>query len=681
MFKISSFFLFMSIFLFANEAKEKVFLQLEPHSNKFIFSKEERLYLESKKQITACIDPNWMPFESFRGNEHIGLSSDYLKLFEKNLGISIDVIKTDTWSQTLEFAKKRVCDIIPLISKNKDREKYLNFTSPLIKTPIVIATKLNKIFVIDFKSISDKKIGIPKDYAIAKRLKQKYPYLNIIDVVTIKEGMEKVKKGELYGVIGSLAVVGYMLQREYLGELKINGKFEETLELSMGIRDDEKILADIFQKLINNISQNQYNNIFDRWVSTPIQDKTDYIMLFKIITFLIFILIAMLFFTLKQNKLKRKIDYQNIFLEKRVERATTEISKQNIDLTESVNNFQDIFDGTMEMIVFYDTNRKITNVNISCIKLLGYQYKSEIIGKDIMSFLPKDEYGLAKEKMAQEFAEPYELKLLKKDDSEIYTLTSAKYITYSGIKMRMLSIVDITELKQKEKQLLQQSKLAQMGDMVSMIAHQWRQPLNAISASSINLSLLSSMQMLEDAKVQEDSEFIQNQCQKMSETINTFMNFVKPSKDSKEFVLLHSIEAILSLMGTQLANHNIDVILESKEKNLSIVGYEDLLEQVIINILSNAKDAFEELKKEDKFIKITIDFIDKIPMIIIEDNAGGIPPEIAEKIFNPYFTTKEQGKGTGLGLYMSKDIMKKSFGGDLQYSATDDGSCFKIICK
>ncbi|MEA2098799.1 MAG: ATP-binding protein [Campylobacterota bacterium] len=239
----------------------------------------------------------------------------------------------------------------------------------------------------------------------------------------------------------------------------------------------------------------------------------------------------------------------------------------------------------------------------------------------------------------------------------------------------------LKDIRMKDEQLLQQSKLAQMGDMVSMIAHQWRQPLNAISASSINLSLLSSMGMLEDTKVQEDSEFVQNQCQKMSATIDTFINFVKPSKESKEFNFKHTIDSIMDIMGAQLANHNIEVSIESIDENLSMIGHEDLLEQVIINILANARDAFEDISIENKSIKIKIDSKGNIPIITIEDNAGGIPKNIADKIFNPYFTTKEQGKGTGLGLYMSKDIMKKSFAGDLKLENVEGGSCFTIICS
>ena len=232
---------------------------------------------------------------------------------------------------------------------------------------------------------------------------------------------------------------------------------------------------------------------------------------------------------------------------------------------------------------------------------------------------------------------------------------------------------------EKDQAILQQSKQAQMGEMIGMIAHQWRQPLNAISATSINLSLLDSMGMLEDGKLEQDSAFIQDQCQKMSETIDTFMNFVKPTRESQNFKLIHSIDAIMQIIGTQLKNHNIKTNTILSE-DLEVKGHEDLLEQVIINILSNARDAFLEQKDNDnKFINIEIYLEDDIPIISIEDNAGGIPKDIQNKIFNPYFTTKEQGKGTGIGLYMSLDIMQKSFSGDLKYSVTENGSKFKII--
>jgi len=238
----------------------------------------------------------------------------------------------------------------------------------------------------------------------------------------------------------------------------------------------------------------------------------------------------------------------------------------------------------------------------------------------------------------------------------------------------------IQKSKKQQEHLEQQSRLIQMGEMISMIAHQWRQPLNAISASSINLSLLSSMKILEDKQLQEDIKVIQNQCQKMSTTIETFMDFIKPPKDASEFKIIDVLESVLLIIAVQLKNKKIEVSVIEITKNGTLYGHYNLLEQVILNILSNSRDAFDEIDSENKFINITIDSVHNVPIIKIEDNAGGIAKDIATKIFNPYFTTKEQGKGTGMGLYSSIEIMKKSFKGNLIYKSLNKGSCFEIVC-
>jgi len=343
-----------------------------------------------------------------------------------------------------------------------------------------------------------------------------------------------------------------------------------------------------------------------------------------------------------------------------------------------------------------DLTGRIIKVSDAFCRISGYT-RDELIGKKHNIIRHKDMSGSIFEDMWHNVKKGKQwegrVKNLKKDggfywlDVKIEPIFNsfAMIESYTSIGVDVTNSVALHEEYEKnnknEKLIQNQGKLAQMGEMISMIAHQWRQPLNAISASSIKVSLLSQMGMIKDEDIHESSTFIQNQCQTMSETIETFMNFVKPSKESKEFELIDSINDILSIISTQFKNKNIEIVVEESKENIFIDGHEDLLEQVIINILSNARDAFDEIDISDKLINITIDIKDNMPIITIEDNAGGIPNKIAEKIFNPYFTTKEQGKGTGIGLYMSLDIMKKSFNGDLVYQPINNGSRFIIICK
>ncbi len=377
----------------------------------------------------------------------------------------------------------------------------------------------------------------------------------------------------------------------------------------------------------------------------------------------------------KNNRLKNF----NKILKQKVKEATQELREKN-------KTMNILLDTVMEAVIIWDENQQITNINKSVFNIFNYKKMEDIIGLNIFNILPEYEYDKVKKAFKEDNVNAYEIDLYRSDKSVFPALVKGSYTLINGKKYRISTVIDLTTVKEKDKQLLQQAKQAQMGEMISMIAHQWRQPLNAISATSINLSLMSSMGMLEDEKLQKDNEFIQEQCQKMSQTIDTFMNFVKPSQESKEFKIKHTIELIMKIMTTQLINHNIKVTMNYEDEDISLVGYEDLLEQVIINILSNARDAFNKIGNnistdtKEKIITIKVYKDENIPIIKIRDNAGGIPKDVKDKIFNPYFTTKEQGKGTGIGLYMSLDIMKKSFSGDIIYTNTDDGSIFEIRC-
>ena len=129
-------------------------------------------YLSNKKELKLCIGPDSMPFEDFGENgEYIGLTSDYYKIFSKNLNIPINVVPVKTWKESIDLAKDRKCDIISAM-QTEERKQYLNFTSPYLKTPVVIATNNDKPFISDFKDLTNEKIGVPKSYAYVEELKK-----------------------------------------------------------------------------------------------------------------------------------------------------------------------------------------------------------------------------------------------------------------------------------------------------------------------------------------------------------------------------------------------------------------------------------------------------------------------------------------------------------------------------
>ena len=268
-----------------------------------ILTKKEKKYLKDKKQITMCIDPHWMPFESFDKNGfHIGMSADYFKIFQNIIDTEIVPIQTKTWVESLEYSKNRKCDILSLAMQTPMRKEYLSFTTPYLKIPLVIATKIDVAFINDIKSLEDKKVGIPKGYAFAEVLKDKYPNLNIVEVQNVDEGLKKVNQGKLFGYIGTIASIGHEFQIGYNSELKIAGKFDEKWELSIAVRDDDQILLNILQKAVNSLDTKLQQEILNNWVSIKYEKGIDYTLVWKI---LIIGFIIIVFFIYREYLLKK----------------------------------------------------------------------------------------------------------------------------------------------------------------------------------------------------------------------------------------------------------------------------------------------------------------------------------------------------------------------------------------
>jgi signal transduction histidine kinase len=250
------------------------------------------------------------------------------------------------------------------------------------------------------------------------------------------------------------------------------------------------------------------------------------------------------------------------------------------------------------------------------------------------------------------------------------------------------------ELEEQQKMLLQQSKLAAMGEMIGAIAHQWRQPLNAVGVLVQELQLKIELDALKKDEAKALGEELQQYLEYMSKTIDDFRDFFKPSKQKAPFDILNAIEASLAITKKHLQNHDIDVTVD-KECNASnlqtgacayeVEGYESEFKQVLINIVNNAREAIAEQAESrdmrEKWIHIHVLRTEKELIITVQDNGGGIPEAILQDIFEPYHSTKYAQQGTGLGLYMSKLIIERNMQGQLSVRNASEGAEFKIVLR
>lgn len=236
---------------------------------------------------------------------------------------------------------------------------------------------------------------------------------------------------------------------------------------------------------------------------------------------------------------------------------------------------------------------------------------------------------------------------------------------------------EIGKRKAQENLLIHQSRLAAMGEMIGAIAHQWRQPLNALSLVMQNIRMQHAMGTLTEASMARMQEKSGQLVQRMSSTIDEFRNFFKPGKHAQSFLLAQAVRSSVDIMEGVFKNHSINWVLECDE-TLELFGVQGEFSQVILNLLSNAKDALLASKQPSPNIILRARLRGQHVEISISDNGGGISPGILDKIFEPYFTTKDEGQGTGIGLYMSKMIVENNMNGRLRAENTDLGATFTL---
>ncbi len=225
---------------------------------------------------------------------------------------------------------------------------------------------------------------------------------------------------------------------------------------------------------------------------------------------------------------------------------------------------------------------------------------------------------------------------------------------------------EVSENEKKSAIIYHQSKLASMGEMIGNIAHQWRQPLSGISTLASSLSFNIEYDKYNKENTIDGLNKIVDTTKYLSDTIDDFRDFYKVDKSPQEFNLSKIIHQSVSITDASLSESNINIVYDL-DKNLTYYGFKNELKQAILNILQNAKDAFNmREKKDEKFVFIKLEKIDNSIFIKIKDNAGGVEKKLLKKIFLKNFTTKEEHNGTGIGLYMTKVIIEKSFNGTIK---------------
>ncbi len=400
--------------------------------------------------------------------------------------------------------------------------------------------------------------------------------------------------------------------------------------------------------------------------------------------------------------------------------TTLHFSLYNLEAELQNNSFfeQDLYkaiiDSTKEGFWMLDESLDIISVNQAFSQMLGYQ-EDELLGKkpfELLSLVGEQQAFCQEQskEVNRSVQRTYELTFVTKEGKAFYTIVNATTINLPDSCVRTFAfITDISEQKQLEKTLIeqkqhintlnkdltkqvelevaanrnkdhimyQQARLASMGEMVANIAHQWRQPLNIIALIIQDFYISSQLGTLEREKVEKEYDRANTVLQYMSSTIDDFRTYFQHNDKGERFSIQSSVDSVLTLVSKSMEYNKIAITCDVDE-NATVFGHKNEFVQTLINLVNNAREAIMSQKIADGVIKVKA-YIEKDSVhVLVQDNGGGIDDDYLEQIFEPYFTTKHQTQGTGLGLYMGYQIIVNNLGGSIKVENREGGTCFHM---
>lgn len=406
------------------------------------------------------------------------------------------------------------------------------------------------------------------------------------------------------------------------------------------------------------------------------------------------------------QKLVHELEVHQIELEMQ----NTELSQARNEMEYTLARYMDLYDFAPVGYFTLDRTGTINAVNLSGASLLGIE-RSQLIGQRFKQFIPADNRLFLVEFLATVFGsqikESGEMTLITAGNTQLFVQIEA-IAFQSGLQCRV-AVIDITErrcaeqtlieqrreleelnkslgqritqavndIRQQDQMLILQGRRAAMGEMLNNIAHQWRQPLNALALYVQELPLAYDTNELDRAFLENHAKQSMETIHHMSRTIDDFRNFFKANKETVTFNICKVVTHALSLIVKSFEHLGITITFHTHTDTF-LCGYPNEYAQVVLNIMMNARDAFVERTIDDARIDLRLFTENSVSVLTITDNAGGIANEIIDRLFDPYFTTKGPDKGTGIGLYMSKTIIEKNMGGRLLASNTGSGAEFRI---
>ena len=573
---------------------------------------------------------------------------DYINQLSLELGVDIRTVPMK-WEEALESLKSgdtHICDMFI----NEERSKHYLFTDPIYNLRTVLLSNINEDF--ELNQINNMKIATETgDYA-NRYLIDNYPKAKLIYVNNVEEAYEMFIHGQVDAVIGDEPIITYLLDQDKESELSFYTHILYEEEVVLAVSKNKPELVSILNKGIAQINKKGVlEEIQQKWfgISTPLIKNSSYYDIIRNIV--IFIVIAGAIFTV--------IIFNNLSLKSQVKKRTKELEN-------SRNELQIIFDGITAFMLVVDNKKNILNANKSFVDYFGIS-NAEIEGESCEKFIRSFCGDCSSCLLEEAFSVKRNIKREIISGNEVYEI-NVQFLKDTNNSL-LIAIKNITLDKINRNKVLQTNKMIAVGQLAAGMAHEIRNPLGIIRTQSYLIRNDSA-----DESINKSLDYIDSAVNRSSKIIENILSFSRLSGKEKQLINFdHTIHSIVEMYNDIIKKQNITVNISSSIKEELLLNSESI-EHVILNLISNSIDAMDV----GGILNIRAYIIDGSVVIECEDNGCGIDEKDMNNIFNPFFTTKELGKGTGLGLFIVFSEVQKLGGKVDVKSELGEGTVFTV---
>lgn len=665
---------------------------------KDILSADERAWLEKNQpRIVLAVETGYAPFVFIGANgQATGLAHDYMRLIEQKLGVQFRQRKFSSLDEIFQKVRGGEVQIVNAVTSTPDRIKFLSMTAPYVSVPNVIIVSKEQSGQITEGKLAGLKVSMVKSYAVTEHLAKRGLHF-IPDLVPDDlTALLNVSFGRSDAAVLDLATASYLISEKGIANLRMAGEVAYDIRLSIATPLDEPMLYGILKKGLDAVSDTERQEIKNRWINISkgqdiYQDRRFWEILGSVLAVVV---VAITLILIWNRMLRQQVAVRTRALERtnrlfatlsETNKAIARIRDRNELLQAACHAAVELGKLKMAWIALRDPRTGHLELAASCGLPEGRQdisggtlceaclnNEAPVGGNDCKHgpSAPWSEHAALPECGSLSCCRLYQgghhlgVLMLCAGEPDFFDETALSVVNEMATDLS-LAIVSLD----RDQMLIQQSRLAAMGEMIGNIGHQWRQPINALTLLLANLKDAYEFNELTRESLDGTVKHGQQLIQRMSSTIDDFRNFFRPNKTKQTFRASDGVEEAIKLVRESFKDKAIEIELNKIGEPCIVTGYPNEFAQVVLNALSNAKDAIIEKKVRGK-VRIGFEQGTETATVSILDNGGGIPEANLPKVFDAYFTTKEEG--TGIGLYMSRMIMD-NMGGEIAIRNAGDG--------